>query len=61
MVSRDERTLNEKGAAGVDIVMRWILFSILLVVIPPLFVVLYRLIVGFDFTYNEYVPDVLWC
>ena len=59
MVSRDERTLNEKGAAGVDIVMRWILFSILLVVIPPLFVVLYRLIVGFDFTYNEYVPDVL--
>lgn len=59
MVSRDESVLNERGAAGVDIVMRWILFSILLVVIPPLFVVLYRLIVGLNFTYSEYAPDVL--
>ena len=58
MLNKNDDVNYGKGK-GIDKVMRWILFSILLVVIPPLFVILYRLIVGLDFSYNEYAPDVM--
>lgn len=43
----------------IDSVMRWILFGVLIVVIPPLVNGWYRIIVGLEVEFSEYVPDML--
>ena len=40
-------------------VMRWLLFGIFLIVAPPLYNVWYKIIIGFNVTFSEYIPDVL--
>ncbi len=43
----------------IDNIMRWILFGILIIVIPPLCNVWFRIIVGRTVNFVEYIPDIL--
>lgn len=43
----------------INSVMRWLLFGIFLIVAPPLYNVWYKIIVGLNVTFTEYIPDVL--
>ncbi len=45
--------------AFIDSIMLWILFGVLLSAIPTIFTVLYKLIVGLTFSYQDCIPDVL--
>lgn len=54
---REEQKI--KSNYTVDCVMRWILFGILLVALPPLCTFGYRIIVGFHVNIKEYIPDTL--
>lgn len=40
-------------------VMRWLIFGILLVVIPPMFTVWFKVIIGYKVNIIEYIPDLM--
>lgn len=50
---------DDNNKYGIDCAMRWILFGVLIVVGPPLATVFYRLIVGMEVDFVEYLPDML--
>lgn len=45
--------------SAINNIMRWLLFGILIVVVPPLFNVWFRIIVGLQTDFIEYIPDIL--
>lgn len=54
-----ESNSNQNRKYAIDNIMRWLLFGIFLVVAPPLFNVWFKIIVGFDVNFIEYIPDML--
>ncbi len=55
-----EPTVVEKSKTYIiDNIMRWILFGVLLIVLPPLCNVWFKIIVGLNVTFVSYVPDML--
>lgn len=54
-----ENVIKRSNNQPVDNIMRWLLFGIFLVVAPPLFNVWYKIIIGFDIDFIEYIPDML--
>lgn len=48
-----------KNKAIIENVMRWILFGIIAVVIPPIFRVLFKFIVGYNILFSEYLSDII--
>lgn len=48
-----------KNKNAINNFMRWLLFGIFLVVAPPLFNVWFRIIVGLQTDFVEYIPDIL--
>lgn len=48
-----------KDKNAINNVMRWILFGVFLVVAPPLFNIWFRIIVGLQTDFIDYIPDIL--
>lgn len=40
-------------------IMRWFLFGIVIVIIPPIYNVWYKMIIGYKLSFAEFVPDVI--
>lgn len=51
------QSINSKGI--INCIMRWILFGVIIVVAPPLCNVIFRMVVGLNVDFVEYVPDML--
>ncbi len=57
MINTLVRILKNKNT--INNLMRWLLFGIFLVVAPPLFNVWFRIIVGLQTDFIDYIPDIL--